>query len=76
MYQRALQGTEKALGADHISTLKTIIGFGLLYSNQGKLAEAEKMYQRALQGYEKAIGPDHQICQALRLYLQRQANQG
>src|SRR5882762_8020148 len=27
---------------------------GLLYADQGKLDEAEKMYQRALQGYEKA----------------------
>ena len=27
---------------------------GVLYQNQGKLDEAEKMYQRALQGYEKA----------------------
>ena len=27
---------------------------GLLYANQGKLAEAEKIYQRALNRYEKA----------------------
>jgi tetratricopeptide (TPR) repeat protein len=32
---------------------------GLLYQNQGKLAEAEEMYQRALKGYEKALGPDY-----------------
>ncbi|KAK3947250.1 hypothetical protein QBC32DRAFT_385095, partial [Pseudoneurospora amorphoporcata] len=32
---------------------------GLLYSNQGRLKEAEAMYQRALEGYEKALGPDH-----------------
>ena len=32
---------------------------GDLYSDQGKLAEAEKMYQRALDGYEKAWGPEH-----------------
>ncbi|KAN0067763.1 hypothetical protein V8E54_014010 [Elaphomyces granulatus] len=32
---------------------------GLLYADQGKLDEAEKMYQRALQGYEKTLGPDH-----------------
>jgi hypothetical protein len=32
---------------------------GLLYADQGKLDEAEKMYQRALQGKEKAWGPDH-----------------
>jgi tetratricopeptide (TPR) repeat protein len=32
---------------------------GLLYADQGKLDEAEKMYQRALQEREKAWGPDH-----------------
>jgi tetratricopeptide (TPR) repeat protein len=31
----------------------------LLYADQGKLTEAEKMYIRALQGCEEAIGPDH-----------------
>ena len=32
---------------------------GVLYSDQGKLAEAEEMYVRALKGKEKAWGPDH-----------------
>ncbi|OOQ89534.1 hypothetical protein PEBR_07820 [Penicillium brasilianum] len=34
-------------------------GLGNLYSDQGKLKEAEEMYQRALAGKEKALGPDH-----------------
>ena len=59
MYQRALQGKEKALGPRHTSTLDTVNNLGNLYSDQGKLDEAEKMYQRALQGYEKALGPKH-----------------
>ncbi|KAF2786019.1 hypothetical protein K505DRAFT_193517, partial [Melanomma pulvis-pyrius CBS 109.77] len=58
MYQRALQGKEKAWGPEHTSTLDTVNNLGILYKNQGKLVEAEKMYQRALQGYEKALGPD------------------
>jgi tetratricopeptide (TPR) repeat protein len=32
---------------------------GLLYANQGKLAEAEKMYERALQGKEEALEASH-----------------
>ncbi|KAG4432549.1 hypothetical protein IFR05_011961 [Cadophora sp. M221] len=32
---------------------------GLLYSDQGKLAEAEAMYIRALKGCEEALGPKH-----------------
>ena len=34
-------------------------GLGMLFADQGKLAEAEKMYQRALEGKEKAWGADH-----------------
>jgi tetratricopeptide (TPR) repeat protein len=30
-----------------------------VYSDQGKLDEAERMYQRAPAGNEKALGPDH-----------------
>ncbi|KAE9565732.1 hypothetical protein CGMCC3_g18085 [Colletotrichum fructicola] len=59
MYDRALQGKEKALGPYHTSTLNTVNNLGLLYKDQGRLKEAEGMYQRALQGKEKALGPDH-----------------
>jgi tetratricopeptide (TPR) repeat protein len=44
MCQRALQGREKALGAEHTSTLTTANNLGTVYMNQGKLDEAEKMY--------------------------------
>jgi tetratricopeptide (TPR) repeat protein len=47
------------LGPDHISTLCTVNSLGILYSDQGRLEEAEAMFQRALEGYAKALGPDH-----------------
>jgi tetratricopeptide (TPR) repeat protein len=59
MYQRALQGYEKAWGPEHTLTLDTVNNLGALYANQGKLLEAEQMFQRALQGKEKACGPEH-----------------
>jgi Tfp pilus assembly protein PilF len=59
MYQRALKGKEKAWGPDHTSTLNTVNNLGLLYADQGKLAEAEQMYQRALDGYQRSKGPNH-----------------
>ena len=59
MYQRALEGYEKAWGPEHTSTLDTVNNLGNLYPDQGKMAEAEKMYERALEGYEKAWGPEH-----------------
>jgi tetratricopeptide (TPR) repeat protein len=57
MYQRALQGKEKALGPDHTSTLSTVNNLGIVYKSQAKFDEAEKMYQRALQGY-KTLGSE------------------
>jgi tetratricopeptide (TPR) repeat protein len=53
MYQRALQGKEKALGLDHPLTLYTVNNLGDLYISQGKLDDAEKMYQWALKSDEK-----------------------
>lgn len=66
MYQRALQGKEKALGRDHTSTLDTVNNLGLLYAGQGKLDKAEAMLERALEGYEKRFGLDHPRCCSLR----------
>ncbi|KAH7135522.1 pfs domain-containing protein [Dendryphion nanum] len=59
MYQRALQGKEKAWGLEHTSTLNTVNNLGSLYVDLGRMDEAEKMYQRALQGKEKALGLEH-----------------
>ncbi|KAK3950425.1 hypothetical protein QBC32DRAFT_264587 [Pseudoneurospora amorphoporcata] len=59
MYQRALEGKEKALGPDHTSTLDTVYNLGILYQTQGRLKEAEVMYQRALSGYSAALGSSH-----------------
>ena len=59
MYRRALDGYEKALGADHPSTLSTVNNLGNLLKQQGKYDEAYVMYRRALDGREKALGADH-----------------
>ncbi|KAH6986817.1 hypothetical protein EDB80DRAFT_183685 [Ilyonectria destructans] len=59
MYERALQGKEKAWGPEHTSTLDTVDNLGILYAKQGRLDEAGAMYARALQGFEKALGPEH-----------------
>jgi tetratricopeptide (TPR) repeat protein len=61
IYQRALQGYEKAWGPDDSRTLDLFNNLGILYKKRGKLVDAEQMYQRALQGYEKAWGLDHRL---------------
>ncbi|KAJ5761735.1 uncharacterized protein N7511_005117 [Penicillium nucicola] len=52
-----LQTAQLSLGDNAI--LGGFHNLGDLYSDQGKLKEAEEMYQRALAGYEKAFGHDH-----------------
>ncbi|KAM5349990.1 hypothetical protein ACJ41O_006495 [Fusarium nematophilum] len=59
MYERALEGYEKALGPHHTSTLDTVNNLGNLFNVQGKFKEAEEMYKRALEGKEKALGPHY-----------------
>ncbi|KAH3938470.1 hypothetical protein HBH53_256910 [Parastagonospora nodorum] len=69
MYERALAGSEMALGPDHTSTLDTVNNLGVLYKDQGKLDKAEEMYERALAGYEKRLGLEHARCRRLRKSL-------
>ncbi|KAE8390738.1 hypothetical protein BDV23DRAFT_183253 [Aspergillus alliaceus] len=55
-----LTGRERAHWPnDMIDIWDALHGMGNLYSDQGKLKEAEEMYQQALAGKEKALGPDH-----------------
>ena len=56
---KALEGYEKALGLEHLSTLEIVNSLGTLYKSQGKLVEAEAMYERALVEKEKTLGPQH-----------------
>jgi hypothetical protein len=61
MYNRVLQGLEKALGLKHTLTLDMVNNLGLLYDDQGRLAEAEAIYNQALQGSEEAFEPKHTL---------------
>ena len=56
MYQQALNGFEKALGADYTSTLNIVGSLGILCANQGRLKEAEEMYLQALDGFQTILG--------------------
>ncbi|KAJ5281307.1 hypothetical protein N7478_006679 [Penicillium angulare] len=55
----ALYTRKFSAAADNIAVLGGLHRLGSLYSDQGRLKEAEEMYQRALAGYEKVLGPDH-----------------
>ena len=47
------------MGLEHTLTLHTVHNLGAVYTDQGKMQEAEAMYRRALEGFEKAWGPEH-----------------
>jgi tetratricopeptide (TPR) repeat protein len=70
MYQRALQGYEKALGKYHTPTLDTAYNLGILYLKQRSQFQALAKYNRALQGYEIALGRDHAQCRRVRAVLE------
>jgi hypothetical protein len=74
MFQRALQGYEKALGVENITTyilaLNTIWNLGSLFEEGTDLAKARIMYSKALAGYEKVMGPNHPESHSLRESLQ------
>ena len=59
MYQRALDGLEKAYGQEHIYTLNLFNSLGILYHERDELTKAESMYQRALTGKEKVLEKEH-----------------
>ena len=50
----AASGHLEVVGRDHTSTLDTVNKLGILYKDQGKLAEAEKMKGSGRVCYEKA----------------------
>jgi hypothetical protein len=53
---RTVRGYEKAREPEHTSTLDTTNNLGILYEDQGKMAEAEEMFVWVLKGCEKAVG--------------------
>ncbi|KZP23869.1 TPR-like protein [Athelia psychrophila] len=59
LYQRALVGQKEQLGADHPSTLITVIGIAVLYEHLGRFTEAETLFQQALAVNEQQLGADH-----------------
>ena len=59
MFERALAGHERALGADHPDTLMTVNNLANVLGRQGKHEEAMALYERVLAGQERALGADH-----------------
>lgn len=65
IYDRAVEGYEKARGEGHPATLAIIGDLGMLYREQGRFYEAGAMCERALVAYEKMWGPEHRLTLAI-----------
>jgi tetratricopeptide (TPR) repeat protein len=59
LYERALAIREKALGAEHPSTGRSLNNLAGLLESQGDYAGAKPLYERALAISEKALGAEH-----------------
>lgn len=53
MYMRALRGFETALGAEHMSTLQSVICLSDLCIDQVRVEEARTLFQQAKQQYSR-----------------------
>jgi len=73
-YGPALSGRKKALGAEHMTTIKTFNNLGSLHISQGRLAGVEEVHKRAPSEYQKTLGEEHidTICTLKTLALFRQ----
>jgi tetratricopeptide (TPR) repeat protein len=47
------------MGPRHPETLGTVQNLAIVYRNQGRYEEAERLYRRALEGREEKLGPKH-----------------
>jgi tetratricopeptide (TPR) repeat protein len=65
-FQKALNLSEQAFGAEHPETARGLSEIGALYQQQGKHAEAQNCFRRALEIQRKALGPNsHEAAQGL-----------
>jgi len=58
-FKRALELSEKSLGAEHPDVATDLNNLAGLYDAQGRYGEAEPLYQRALRIWEKTLGTEH-----------------
>ena len=58
---RGLQVAEELHGAENGATLLWAHNLAVVYNNQMKLPESERMYQRTLDGYEAFYGPESEL---------------
>jgi len=51
--------TEKAYGPDHPDVAQALNNLAVLYTRQGRNADAERLFKRSVATFEKTLGPNH-----------------
>jgi len=67
LYERALEASERVLGAEHPSTLTSVNNLAGLLESKGDYAGAQPLYERALEGLlsiSRKMGSAHPNLQA------------
>jgi tetratricopeptide (TPR) repeat protein len=59
LYRWALEGYEKAMGADHPDTLAIVNNLGFLLKDKGDYNGAEELLCQAIRGRQKVLGSSH-----------------
>ncbi|NET69787.1 MAG: CHAT domain-containing protein [Sphaerospermopsis sp. SIO1G2] len=59
MAERALQMRKRLLGDEHPQVATSMNNLALLYSSQGRYAEAEPLYRQALEMTKRLLGDEH-----------------
>ncbi len=68
LYEQALTGTERVLGADHPDTLASRHNLAGAYESAGRLGEAIPLYERTLADCERVLG-DQPLTRTVRANL-------
>jgi tetratricopeptide (TPR) repeat protein len=58
-FKRVVADRERALGPDHLDTIRSQYGLGAAYRKTGKTVAAERAYEQARVGFEQVLGPRH-----------------
>jgi len=58
-YKRVVDDRERALGPDHLDTIRARYGLGAAYQRTGKTVAAERVCEQARIGFDRVLGPRH-----------------
>ena len=58
-YKRVVADRERALGPDHLDTIRAQYRLGAAFQRTGKTVAAERAYEQARVGFARLLGPRH-----------------